>query len=327
MGIRELMKRRKGRKKMAKIIKLTPEYIDKACEEIKATAAGRLTDGKVSYVREFTLKDQKARLLFTPKAWVKMLLLLDHYESEVGWYCVADRLGEEENNEYLVSDIIVYPQTVTSATVEMADEEVQAAWKMEKMILPDGGFDERFFNLSGHGHSHVRMSTSPSKTDLDHQKEILDGLPEDGFYIFMIYNKSLSRTLKIYDLKKNVMFEDKDITVGFYEEDESYDEFMDEADRQVKKQTWKPATPKTPVKSTPASSAPATPAAPAAKTVTPAAKPASSSKPVQGMGWRGAGHSSFYNYDDENDEYYDSWSGQWIDGDTYRYMLKHGWAE
>jgi len=292
---------------MAKRIRLTDEEVVKAAEEFAVQSDSRLFDGTIEFKRVFEVKDRKARVLFTPTAWIKMVTLLDMFDKEVGWYGVADRLGDEEKDEYLISDIIVYPQSVTAATVEMDDPEDLARWRIEHLE------DDRFLSLRMHGHSHVRMGTSPSGVDLDHQKTILEQMSDDGFYIFMIYNKSLSKTVKIYDLKKNIMFGDKDITVGFYTEGESLEEFREEARKQVKEQTWKPAAPAAPAVSKPTTTPVTVYKAPAKE---------APKAPVQGMGWKGSGR-GFYNYDDDADEYWDPQFG-WIPGDQYR-RLGHGY--
>lgn len=63
-------------------------------------------------------------------------------------------------------------------------------------------------------------------------------LGDDDFYIFMIWNKSLASTNKIYDLKKNVMFEDKDITVKIVGQNEGLDEFIKNAKDMVKSKPY-----------------------------------------------------------------------------------------
>lgn len=63
-------------------------------------------------------------------------------------------------------------------------------------------------------------------------------LGDDDFYIFMIWNKSFVSTNKIYDLKKNVLFEDKDITVKLEGEHEGLAEFLKTAKDMVKQKSY-----------------------------------------------------------------------------------------
>ena len=107
---------------MAKPIKLTDELRQQALAEFAKTLFGmKMADGKVSYNKNFTYKDNdKAKILFTPVAYAKMISLLMAFESEVAWHGVGKRV---EGSVFLISDILVYPQTVSGVTVEMDTEE------------------------------------------------------------------------------------------------------------------------------------------------------------------------------------------------------------
>lgn len=216
---------------MSKFIKITPQIKEELQADFaKSLENMKMSDGKISFTKSFSDTKQTAKVYFTPLAWTKMYALLREFSSEVAWHGVADRYGDDEKNEYIISDILVYPQTVSGTNVEM-DEEEYAKWIMEN------GDDERFFSIRMQGHSHVNMATSPSSVDLQHQADILTQVPEDGFYIFMIYNKRLEKTVKIYDMKKNIMFEDKDITVSLVGS-EGLDEFIKEAKAIVRPRSY-----------------------------------------------------------------------------------------
>lgn len=320
---------------MAKIIKLRQEHLDQCFEAVQAQADKRLPDGIVDFKRVFLVKDRKATVYFKPGAWLKMASLLNTFEKEVGWYGVASRLGEEDEDKYLIEDIVVYPQEVTAATVDMAEPEEMTKWRMEHID------DEKFDRLYMHGHSHVRMGTSPSGVDLGHQQEVLNQMAEDGFYIFMIYNKRLERTIRIYDLKKNIQFENQDITTGFWDEDTDYEQFIEEAKGLVKDHSYvyKPNTTapaatgqqtptpsyRTPTYKDNAETAPAT-GKPAPEK--PAAAKSASSEPVQGMGWKGSNYrgNRFYDYDDDADEIYDAEMG-WIPRSVYHQLIDAGYYD
>ena len=83
------------------------------------------------------------------------------------------------------------------------------------------------------GHSHVNMSTTPSSVDTALYDQILDQLDDDMFYIFLIWNKKNDKTIKIYDMAKNVLFETSDITVSILSENESIEEFLSDAKKLV----------------------------------------------------------------------------------------------
>lgn len=216
---------------MSKPIKMTPEYLQQCRDEFeKALAATKLADGKITFTKTFTADAKKAEVHFTSLAWRKMTALLSAFDKEVAWHGVAFRSDDESKNEYIIEDIVVYPQEVTGASVEM-DTEKYALWLMENAE------DERFNDLHMQGHSHVNMGTSPSSVDLNHQEEILNMLGDDDFYIFMIWNKSLTSNTKIYDMGKNILFENADVSVT-YEPDE-LDEFVDAAKKMVTTRTYK----------------------------------------------------------------------------------------
>ena len=104
--------------------------------------------------------------------------------------------------------------------------------------------DEVFNAIRMQGHSHVNMGTSPSSVDLTHQEEILNQLDDDMFYIFMIWNKRLEHTVKIYDLASNTLYEDADIDLVC----PTLDSFLEEADQLVKKKVYTPAKSSSPKK-------------------------------------------------------------------------------
>lgn len=217
---------------MSKPIKMTEQYMAECRADFeKALQLTKLADGKLSFTKVFTCGDRKAAVVFTAGAWAKMALLVKEFDKEVAWHGVAHRAADEAVDEYIIEDIVVYPQEVSGTTVEM-DTEKYAEWLMQNAD------DERFNNIHMQGHSHVNMATSPSSVDLNHQEEILNMLGDDDFYIFMIWNKSFVSTNKIYDLKKNVLFEDKDITVKLEGEHEGLAEFLKTAKDMVKQKSY-----------------------------------------------------------------------------------------
>lgn len=217
---------------MSKPIKMTEQYMSECRDDFeKALQLTKLADGKLNFTKVFSIADKKATVYFTGEAWTKMVMLLKEFDKEVAWHGVARRGDDESKDEYIISDIMVYPQTVTGASVEM-DTEKYAVWLMENAE------DERFDNIHMQGHSHVNMPTSPSSVDLNHQEEILNMLGDEDFYIFMIWNKSFTSTNKVYDLKKNILFEDRDITVKIIGGIEDLDTFVKAAKDMVKSKAY-----------------------------------------------------------------------------------------
>lgn len=226
---------------MARAIKLSDEDINDVMEDIrKALEKAKLADGKFSFSTTVGKSDEKASVVFSPNAWDKMWALVDGFTSEVGWFGVVSR-SEEDEFTYKVDDILVYPQTVTNTTVTFDELEV-SKWLYEHRE------DERYDEIHMHGHSHVNMGVSPSGTDKQHYKETLAQIPADGFYLFMIWNKSRKSYCEIYDMKYNLLFENDDVTFTV-DGVENLGDFMADAKKQVTFQTHtqtgsKPAEPK-----------------------------------------------------------------------------------
>lgn len=216
---------------MAKFIKMTPEVADslreKVLERVESIISdkNKFPDGNVTVTYTIGKNDEKARLNISIKAYLKMQALIAKSQKEVGWHGVAFR-EDEENNVYRVEDVMVYPQMVDGTNVN-TDEDEYYAWNMSLE-------DDVANNLRFHGHSHVNMGVFASSVDLQHQSEILNMMDDDMFYIFVIMNKRGEVYSKIYDLKKNLMFETSDITISVAQDDLDIAEFLDSSMKLVK---------------------------------------------------------------------------------------------
>lgn len=223
---------------MSKIIKITPEHFDEIRKDFEIALRNvKAVDGKVNYTKSFGYIDRKAVLYFTEKAWIKMQALIREFNKEVAWHGIAYRGEDISKDDYYITDILVYPQEVTGATVN-TDQEKYEMWLMSQ---EDGVFN----NIRMQGHSHVNMGTAPSGVDITHQEKILDQLEDDMFYIFMIWNKRGDKTIKIYDLGKNILFDTMDITVNVQDDGLGLSAFMEDAKQLVqdKKTTVQITTP------------------------------------------------------------------------------------
>ena len=213
---------------MSKYIKLTPECIEECLNEFKKDlTTSKWADGYISFRKTLGTISRKAKVFFTEEAWVKMKTLIKEFDKEVAWHGVAFRGEDDSKDEYIIKDILVYPQKVTGASVEM-DTEEYAKW-IESNIE-----DERFYDIRMQGHSHVNMQVFASSVDLTHQEAILDQLSDKLFYIFMIWNKKGDRNVKIYDLAKNILFENSDIDIEVVYDGKGLESFVKEAKTLVK---------------------------------------------------------------------------------------------
>lgn len=198
---------------MSKFIRLDDECIEQIRKEFnEALMKAKLSDGRIYYTKTFANTNRKATVYYTHEAWAKQQALIKEFSEEVAWHGVAYRGDDSGADEYFITDIMVYPQQVTSATVT-TDQQKYEMWLM-------GLEDDVFSNTRMQGHSHVNMGVTPSGVDNALYDRILDQLEDDMFYIFLIYNKRGDKTYKIYDMAKNVLFETADVTVKVLEDDD-----------------------------------------------------------------------------------------------------------
>lgn len=220
---------------MSKIIKMTSQNLDEIRKDFEEALKGlKLSDGRINFTKTFGTIQRKATLYFTELAYLKMLTLAREFDKEVAWHGIAKRC-EDEEDAYIISDILVYPQEVTGATVN-TDQEKYQMWLMNND-------DEVFNNIRMQGHSHVNMGTTPSSVDTNLYDQILAQLEDDMFYIFLIWNKRNEKTIKIYDLAKNVLFETADVTVKVREDDIGMERFLKDAKEMVQDKKYTPTTP------------------------------------------------------------------------------------
>lgn len=222
---------------------MKPIYLDDQQKEkliqdiIKSVSECRLTDGIFSFTKRFgnLEKHPNATLMYTADAYLKMKSLVDFYETEVFWHGLVKRLSD---TEFMIYDILCPQQTVTGATVD-TDE-------VDCMEFQESLTDEQANNLFMHGHSHVSMATTPSSTDLNHQKEIVHSLQQQGFYIFQIVNKQGVINTMIYDLDQNIYYDKNDVDLEIVDTNGYFiSEFIAESKERVHKYV-------APVKKTPA---------------------------------------------------------------------------
>lgn len=122
-------------------------------------------------------------IYITPEAYMKMASLVSHYDTEVAWHGTVELVNE---SYYLITDILVFPQEVSSVTADSQDIEY------EKWLHSHS--DETFNRIRLHGHSHVNMTPHPSGVDLNYRDNLMKQVKD--FYIFIIMNKSGQRTIE-----------------------------------------------------------------------------------------------------------------------------------
>lgn len=190
---------------MAKLIKLTDDIIAQIKLEFDSYVRDKITDGKINFQKNIGTVKRKATVYFTELAYRKFQALVDGFNNEVAWHGLAYRGEDESKDEYYITDILVYPQEVTGATVT-TDQKKYQDWLMSQE-------DNIFNNVRMQGHSHVNMGVSPSGVDENLYESILAQLDDTMFYIFQIWNKKGDKTCKVYDLAKNIMFDTADCDI------------------------------------------------------------------------------------------------------------------
>lgn len=178
------------------------ELLKKFMEELSNTRPGIATD---SFTFKLTSPIDKEKvtvpeLYMTAEAWAKMKIIVECSSEEVAWHGTVEKY---DSHKYLISDVELYPQTVTGVTV-VTDDEKYATWCAK---MPAAKMNKIRFQ----GHSHVNMGTTPSGTDTTYYDQLLQIIPDDDFYIFCIYNKRGDSTWIVYDMAQNIVFEDKDL--------------------------------------------------------------------------------------------------------------------
>lgn len=196
---------------MSKYIKLTDEVKTSIIAEFARTIGLiKMSDGKVVFSKTLNDIGEKATLYYTEEAWMKSNLLIAMNDKEIAWHSLAKRGEDPTKHEYIIYDVLVYPQEVTGTTVT-TDQVRYQTWLYEQP-------DEVFNNIRAQCHSHVNMGVSPSGVDTSLYERILNQLSDEDFYIFTIGNKKGDLTVIIYDMGKNILFETKDVTTDIIED-------------------------------------------------------------------------------------------------------------
>lgn len=276
---------------MAKIIKMDEQRIQTLAQEFaEALRKLKLSDGKFTFSKDFGKIEQKAKVIFTEIAWLKQCMLVNEFDKEVAWHGIAKR--GENKFEYVVDDIIVYPQEVTGSTVN-TDQQRYNEWLYQHP-------DDVFNNIRMQGHSHVNMSVTPSSVDTTLYEGWLSQLDDTMFYIFLILNKRGEKMVKIYDMLENIYFETADVDIEVVDEGLGFGEFIDAAKEMVQVKTYNYTQPTYNKPSTPATQTPTT------QTQKPAQVPVSAA-PSEDNLKKGK----------KKKTYYDNWADRWDDDDYY----------
>lgn len=176
-------------------------------------------------------KEERPTLYISALAYLKMMCYVRDTDTEIAWHGTVQR--NIKANWYYIKDVFLYPQKITSVTVD-TDQEKYQEW------LQNIEDDEIFNNIRFQGHSHVNMGTTPSSTDLTMYNDFLQVLSKSDYYVFAIMNKAGSFTCFIYDLQKNRMYETADIDVKIITDtsEDLLKNIKDEKTKYLETKTW-----------------------------------------------------------------------------------------
>jgi hypothetical protein len=164
-------------------------------------------------------------IYITTNAYIKMRMLVDKCDKEVGWYGIVDTVPGLEAT-YLIEDIVVYPQKVTGATVEQDEDRM---FEFEMSLTTEQVNHKRF-----HGHSHVNMSTNPSGVDENFYQDLLS--QTNDYFIITVTNKRNEYTTRFYDVANNILYTEVPIEL-IQDDGTSYLEWFENNKEQIKEPT------------------------------------------------------------------------------------------
>lgn len=184
---------------------------------------GRVKTDFFSYKKNFaSVKKDAVEVNFTYEAYSQMFALIDHFDCEVAWRGIVNRI---DKTHFQITKILLYPQTVTGTTVD-TDQEEFSKWFQALPV-------ETIRNLRFQGHSHVDFGVTPSSRDMEDQWRFIDGLKPTSYQIFMIWNKKRQYNVRVIDLADNVIYEGADVKVTVGDFDST--RFLEDADKTVRK--------------------------------------------------------------------------------------------
>lgn len=203
-------------------------FAKKFIEELKKVEFN-VNETKISFTADLSTEAKdKVKIVYTPKAYLRMLQLVQDYPTEIGWYGLVDRIDE---TTFKVYDVKVCKQYVDGAKVDTEDEDT--------LEFFNSLTDEEAEHMHFQAHSHVNMSTNASTIDLQNQTDVIKNMGKTGFYIFQIWNKSLDINSYVYDLDNNVFYDKKDVILDIEDPDfGTVSQYVDSIEDLVLKRTY-----------------------------------------------------------------------------------------
>lgn len=196
-------------------IKVFEKLVEKFTKEMDQFQFN-VNDTKMSFSFDFGSEaKEKVTVLYSQSAYLKIMALVNNFDTEVGWYGMCEKINDKL---YRIYDVKMCKQYVTGSKVDTNDDEM--------INFFDSLSDEEIEHMHVQGHSHVNMSTAASGTDLQNQADVVRNMGKGGFYIFQIWNKKLDINTYLYDLDNNMFYDKKDIIIEIEDGDSTISGFI-----------------------------------------------------------------------------------------------------
>ena len=147
----------------------------------------------------------KPTLFINNDAYLKMQEYIAQSKKEIGWLGTCSR----QDDDYIINNVYLFDQEVHETTCEITEEGLNK-FALELMKKPNGM--DIWNNICLWGHSHVNMGVLPSSQDNKQLDFFLKNMKE-GFFIRYIGNKRNEIGLQIVDIDKNVILDEKEISI------------------------------------------------------------------------------------------------------------------
>lgn len=162
------------------------------------------------------------KILFKAEALIKQNTLIATHNHEVCWYGLVDRIDDET---FVIEDILVHPQNVTSTSVRIDDADI-LEWTAN---IPDEIYNKIKFS----GHSHVQMGVFRSQQDEETEKGHAQQLPNGGYYIFVVANQFGRSDYRVYIKENDELIKYDDVEYDVIVGDKTLVEFRIESEKNI----------------------------------------------------------------------------------------------
>lgn len=161
------------------------------------------------------LDDFTPIVIISKVALSKMQLYVENCQNEIGWLGVVTKTND---SLFIVEDVYLFKQNVHMATTEITPEGL-SEFAEDLLSQPDG--IDIWNNIRLWGHSHVNMSTSPSKQDNDQMLTFAQG--GHPWFLRIIANKKGDISIDLYDYSQGITYKNLNWWVELTDEEKLID--------------------------------------------------------------------------------------------------------